>query len=147
MQVCPTANPTPFPYLTLYCLVVNKSSGPKRRTHHIFYSVQKLAVVQRKKELSLVDIFVATFRPLVKGRHSNFRPPSSPASIDSLYFWSTRPIQNLLLAFSLQKLSCGFPDVSLVYEDEKYWQWRTNMMKKYTRNTSPKFIILNRPQI
>ena len=27
--------PAPFSYLTLYCLIVNKSSGPKRRTHHI----------------------------------------------------------------------------------------------------------------
>ena len=29
----------PFSYLTLYCLIVNESSGPKRVTHHIFYSV------------------------------------------------------------------------------------------------------------
>ena len=40
----------PFSYLTLYCLIVNESSGPKRVTHHIFYSVQKIAVVQRKKK-------------------------------------------------------------------------------------------------
>ena len=29
----------PFSYLILYCLIVNESSGPKRVTHHIFYSV------------------------------------------------------------------------------------------------------------
>ena len=29
----------PFSYLTLYCLIVNESSGPKRVKHHIFYSV------------------------------------------------------------------------------------------------------------
>ena len=40
----------PFSYLTLFCLIVNEISGPKRVTHHIFYSVQKIAVVQRKKE-------------------------------------------------------------------------------------------------
>ena len=43
----------PFSYLTLYCLIVNESSGPKRVTHHIFYSVQKIAVVQRKKRVVL----------------------------------------------------------------------------------------------
>ena len=37
----------PFSYLTLYCLIIN---GPKRGTHHIFYSVQKIAVVERKKD-------------------------------------------------------------------------------------------------
>ena len=42
--------PAPFSYLTLYCLIVNESSGPKRVTHHILYSVQKIAVVQGKKE-------------------------------------------------------------------------------------------------
>ena len=36
----------PFSYLTLYCLIIN---GPKRGTHHIFYLVQKIAIVQRKK--------------------------------------------------------------------------------------------------
>ena len=40
----------PFSYLTLFCPIVNEISGPKRVTHHIFYSVQKIAVVQRKKE-------------------------------------------------------------------------------------------------
>ena len=40
----------PFSYLILYCLIVNESSGPKRVTHHIFYSAQKIAVVQKKKE-------------------------------------------------------------------------------------------------
>ena len=29
----------PFSYLTLYCLIVNESSGPNRVKHHIFYSV------------------------------------------------------------------------------------------------------------
>ena len=42
--------PAPFSYLTLFCPFVNEISGPKRVTHHIFYSVQKIAVVQRKKE-------------------------------------------------------------------------------------------------
>ena len=32
-------SPAPFSYLTLYCLIVNESSGPKRVTHHVFYSV------------------------------------------------------------------------------------------------------------
>ena len=27
----------PFSYLTLYCLIVNESSGPKRVTHHIHF--------------------------------------------------------------------------------------------------------------
>ena len=40
----------PFSYLTLYCLIIN---GPKRGTHHIFYSVQKIAVVQRKRRVVL----------------------------------------------------------------------------------------------
>ena len=40
----------PFSYLTLFCPIVNEISGPKRVTHHIFYLVQKIAVVQRKKE-------------------------------------------------------------------------------------------------
>ena len=40
----------PFSYLTLFCPIVNEISGPKRVTHHIFYSVQKIADVQRKKE-------------------------------------------------------------------------------------------------
>ena len=43
----------PFSYLTLYCPIVNESSGPKRVTHHMFYSVQKIAVVQRKKRVVL----------------------------------------------------------------------------------------------
>ena len=43
----------PFSYLTLYGLIVNESSGPERVTHHIFYSVQKIAVVQRKKRVIL----------------------------------------------------------------------------------------------
>ena len=43
----------PFSYLTLFCLIVNEISGPKRVTHHIFYSVQKIAVVQRKKRVVL----------------------------------------------------------------------------------------------
>ena len=42
-----------FSYLTLYRLIVNESSGLKRRTHHIFYSVQKIAVVQGKKRVVL----------------------------------------------------------------------------------------------
>ena len=29
----------PFSYLTLFCPIVNEISGPKRVTHHIFYSV------------------------------------------------------------------------------------------------------------
>ena len=47
------------------------------------------------------------------------------------------PIQNLWLAFSLQKLSCDFPDVSLVYEDGKYLQrrtrssWRRRVLRKW----------------
>ena len=40
----------PFSYLTLFCPIVNEISGPKGVTHHIFYLVQKIAVVQRKKE-------------------------------------------------------------------------------------------------
>ena len=32
-------NWAPFSYLTLYCPIVNENSGPKRVTHHIFYSV------------------------------------------------------------------------------------------------------------
>ena len=44
------ANLAPFSYLTLFCPIVNEISGPKRVTHHIFYSVQKIADVQRKKE-------------------------------------------------------------------------------------------------
>ena len=44
----------PFSYLTLYCPILNESSGPKQVTHHIFSSVQKIAIVQRKKELSSV---------------------------------------------------------------------------------------------
>ena len=35
-----TATPqAPFSYLTLFCPIVNEISGPKRVTHHIFYSV------------------------------------------------------------------------------------------------------------
>ena len=45
-----TTAPAPFSYLTLFCPIVNEISGPKRVTHHIFYSVQKIADVQRKKE-------------------------------------------------------------------------------------------------
>ena len=85
------ASPAPFSYLTIYCLIVNENSGLKRVTHHIVYSVQKIAA---KTELS----------------------------------WPHRtafPIQNLWLAFSQQKLSCNFPDVSLVFEDGKYLQRRT----------------------
>ena len=47
------------------------------------------------------------------------------------------PIQNLRLAFSLQKLSCDSPDVSLVYEDGKYLQrrtrlsWRRRVLRKW----------------
>ena len=33
------AHQAPFSYLTLFCLIVNEISGPKRVTHHIFYSV------------------------------------------------------------------------------------------------------------
>ena len=44
------SRPAPFSYLTLFCPIVNEISGPKRVTHHIFYLVQKIAVVQRKKE-------------------------------------------------------------------------------------------------
>ena len=47
-------NWAPFSYLTLYCPIVNENCGPKQMTHHIFYSVRKIAVVQRKKELSSV---------------------------------------------------------------------------------------------
>ena len=43
----------PFSYLTLYCPIVNENSGSKRVTHHMFYSVQKIAVVQRKKRVVL----------------------------------------------------------------------------------------------
>ena len=45
--------PAPFSYLTLYCPIVNEICGPKQVTHHIFYSVQKIAVVQRKKRVIL----------------------------------------------------------------------------------------------
>ena len=45
-----STNLAPFSYLTLFCPIVNEISGPKRVTHHIFYSVQKIAVVQTKKE-------------------------------------------------------------------------------------------------
>ena len=48
MAIC--CQRAPFSYLTLFCLIVNEISGPKRVTHHIFYLVQKIAVVQRKKE-------------------------------------------------------------------------------------------------
>ena len=44
----------PFSYLTLYCPIVNENSGPRRVTHHMFYSVQKIAVVQRKKRVVLI---------------------------------------------------------------------------------------------
>ena len=37
----------------LSCPIVNENSGPKRVTHHIFCSVQKIAVVQRKKRVIL----------------------------------------------------------------------------------------------
>ena len=47
------AHPAPFSYLTLYCPIVNENCGPKQVTHHIFYSVQKIAVVQRKKRVIL----------------------------------------------------------------------------------------------
>ena len=40
----------PFSYLTLHCLIFNKSSTLKRRTYQIFYLVQKIAVMQRKKD-------------------------------------------------------------------------------------------------
>ena len=46
-------NWAPFSYLTLYCPIVNENCGPKRVTHHMFYSVQKIAVVQRKKRVVL----------------------------------------------------------------------------------------------
>ena len=48
-----------FSYLTLHCLIFNKSSSPKWRTYQIFYLVQKIAVMQKKKDLSSVDVFVA----------------------------------------------------------------------------------------
>ena len=48
-----------FSYLTLHCLIFNKRSSPKRRTYQIFYLVQKIAVMQKKKDLSSVDVFVA----------------------------------------------------------------------------------------
>ena len=51
----------PFSYLTLHCLIFNKSSSPKRRTYQIFYLVQKIAVMQRKKDLSSVDVFIAAW--------------------------------------------------------------------------------------
>ena len=55
---CLTALPllfslSPFSYLTLYCPIVNENSGPRRVTHHMFYSVQKIAVLQRKKRVVL----------------------------------------------------------------------------------------------
>ena len=50
LRVASEEHPAPFSYLTLFCPIVNEISGPKRVTHHIFYSVQKIAVVQRKKE-------------------------------------------------------------------------------------------------
>ena len=102
----PASYQAPFSYLTLYCLIVSENCGPKRRTQHIFYSVQKIAVVQRKKKLSWP-------------------------------FRTAFPIQNLWLAFSLQKLPCDFPDVSLVYEDGKYLQrrtrssWRRRVLRKW----------------
>ena len=54
VSVGDAAGPAPFSYLTLYCPIVNESSGPKRRAHHIFYSVQKIAAVQRKKIVILI---------------------------------------------------------------------------------------------
>ena len=48
-----------FSYLTLHCLIFNKSSSPKWRTYQIFYLVQKITVMQKKKDLSSVDVFVA----------------------------------------------------------------------------------------
>ena len=51
----------PFSYLTLHCLIFNKSSTLKRRTYQIFYLVQKIAVMQRKKDLSSDDVFVAAW--------------------------------------------------------------------------------------
>ena len=75
----------PFSYLTLRCLIFNKSSSPKRRTYQIFYSVHTIGLLQRKNRVV-------------------FRWP----------YCTAFPIQNLLLALSLQKLSCDFLDVSLV---------------------------------
>ena len=49
----PTGSQAPFSYLTLYCPIVNENCGPKQVTHHMFYSVQKIAVVQRKKRVVL----------------------------------------------------------------------------------------------
>ena len=46
----------PFSYLTLYCLIVNESSGPKRVTQHMFYSVQKIAVVPKLHHVDICTI-------------------------------------------------------------------------------------------
>ena len=61
LALCSGQDRASFSYLTLYCLIVNKSSGPKRRTHHIFYWVQKIAVVQRKKRVVFSRHFCSNF--------------------------------------------------------------------------------------
>ena len=45
----------PFSYLTLYCLIVNESSGPKQGTHHIFYSVKKIAPIAPHFQFKIFD--------------------------------------------------------------------------------------------
>ena len=61
LETNPSINPQPPGTLLYLTLNFNKSSGPKRRTYQIFYLVQKIAVMQRKKNLSSVDVFVAAW--------------------------------------------------------------------------------------
>ena len=61
LETNPSINPQPPGTLLYLTLNFNKSSGPKRRTYQIFYSVETIAVLQRKKELSSVDVFAAAW--------------------------------------------------------------------------------------
>ena len=137
VKLCPPFGRGQLGTLLLFDPLLSQFSGPRRRTFiQIFkFGTENCCFVKEKGDVfswrfygSMVSCTMRKFESssdnklkehmLLKHDECEFSCEKCDSS-DSWPYSTAFPIWNRWLAFSLQKLSCDFSDVSLVYEDEK----------------------------
>ena len=104
----------------------NKSSGLKRRTNQIFFSVRTIAVLQRKKELYSVVVFAATWFPAL----------SVSLRLLVMRNWRSTCFQNMT--------NVSFLVISVIPQLREGLKWRltkTNTKKSSAKNAGKVFLI------